>query len=129
MPRGRQQGGGRGRRAGRAGSGGQGSGRRGIPRRYGFRNPPVPSPAPPESGLSIGGSGTGVADKTSTEEKLRAGVDPERCIGCGMCQRVCRYGAVQMIDNKAVIGPDCTGCGICVGECPEEAISLVPVVE
>lgn len=126
MPRGRRQGTRRGRGIGRRG---QGSGRRGIMHRHAFRDSPVPNPAPPESGASIGGYGTGVADKISTEEKLQAAVDSERCIGCGMCQRICRYGAVEIIDNKAVIGPACTGCGMCVGECPEEAITLVSVVE
>lgn len=50
------------------------------------------------------------------------------CIGCGKCQRTCRYGAIKVIDNLAVIDPAlCTGCGECVEGCPTKAITSFTV--
>jgi formate hydrogenlyase subunit 6/NADH:ubiquinone oxidoreductase subunit I len=50
-------------------------------------------------------------------------VDPERCIGCGRCEEVCPYGAVEVIDGNAVIDPAlCHFCFQCVEVCPEGAI-------
>jgi MinD superfamily P-loop ATPase len=53
---------------------------------------------------------------------MSAAIDPERCIGCGTCREVCRYGAVS---EDLVIDPiACEGCGVCVHFCPREAVEL-----
>jgi electron transport complex protein RnfB len=45
------------------------------------------------------------------------------CIGCGICARVCRFGAIKMVDDLPVIDYDrCTGCNECVEKCPRDAI-------
>ncbi len=45
------------------------------------------------------------------------------CIGCKMCERVCEFGAVTVIDNMAHIDPEkCTGCGKCAEKCPKKCI-------
>ena len=58
-----------------------------------------------------------------------AEVDPERCNGNGLCQKVCPVtGAIQIdpaAEGRATVNPAlCTGCGICVAECPEHAIDI-----
>jgi heterodisulfide reductase subunit A len=58
-----------------------------------------------------------------------AEVDPERCSGNGLCQKVCPVtGAIQIdptADGRATVNPAlCTGCGICVAECPDHAIDI-----
>jgi heterodisulfide reductase subunit A len=58
-----------------------------------------------------------------------AEVDPERCTGNGLCQKVCPVtGAIQIdpaADGRATVNPAlCTGCGICVAECPDHAIDI-----
>ncbi len=51
-------------------------------------------------------------------------VDPERCRGCGQCQQVCAFRAVE-VNGRAQVDVDrCMGCGVCVDLCRENALSL-----
>ena len=45
------------------------------------------------------------------------------CIGCKMCEKVCEFDAVKVLDNIAHIDPDkCTNCGKCADKCPRKII-------
>jgi MinD superfamily P-loop ATPase len=56
-------------------------------------------------------------------------IDPERCQGCGVCEQVCRFGAVQSTTDGYCVDPiACDGCAACVYQCPEEAILMAPQV-
>ena len=72
-----------------------------------------------------------------TKEKAKMGtayIDKHRCIGCGVCIKVCDQiaGAISWENTgnergrkKAMINPDkCLGCGACIPECPVQAIRL-----
>ncbi|MBQ2697275.1 MAG: Fe-S cluster domain-containing protein [Clostridia bacterium] len=49
------------------------------------------------------------------------------CCGHGDCVKVCRFGAIQVIDGLAVVDRDkCTGCGTCARTCPKGIIQLRP---
>ncbi len=64
-------------------------------------------------------------------------VDPERCVGCLTCTRVCPFSIPQVVqkDGQNGVGglghaayidtAQCQGCGTCTGECPANAIQLV----
>jgi heterodisulfide reductase subunit A len=66
-----------------------------------------------------------------------AEVDPDKCVGCLTCMRVCPFSIPQVIQlpnrhgvgqlgGAAFIDPaQCQGCGTCTGECPANAIQLV----
>ncbi|MFC1939557.1 CoB-CoM heterodisulfide reductase HdrA2 [Chloroflexota bacterium] len=61
-------------------------------------------------------------------EAIKAIVDPEKCNSCGVCARVCPFGAIE-VDIKAKTGADvitaaCTGCGACAAECRFGAITI-----
>ena len=52
-------------------------------------------------------------------------VDPEKCVGCGECFKVCIYDGLRMKKGKTYIKQDnCLGCGRCEMKCPNKAISI-----
>lgn len=59
-------------------------------------------------------------------------VDPDKCIGCGKCFRVCRFKAVregETAEGESVVTIDplsCEGCGYCSRVCPSDSITNEP---
>ena len=50
-------------------------------------------------------------------------IEQINCISCGICQDVCRFNAISIIDGQYIIAPqDCEGCGYCARVCPTETI-------
>jgi heterodisulfide reductase subunit A len=59
-------------------------------------------------------------------EPLVAIVNENVCVGCGICEAVCPFGALSleggvMRVNEVV----CKGCGSCGSACPSGAISMM----
>jgi MinD superfamily P-loop ATPase len=47
------------------------------------------------------------------------------CIECGLCQSVCRFGAIKRKGEVYAVDPfSCEGCGVCVEFCPARAIDF-----
>ncbi len=55
-----------------------------------------------------------------------AEVDPDACVGCGICADYCHSDAICLTaDNVSVVDKTrCIGCGACAHFCPEDAIRL-----
>ena len=51
-------------------------------------------------------------------------IDLETCIGCGVCEEECTFGAIEVIDGVAVVNEKCTLCGSCVDSCEAGALSI-----
>ena len=50
-------------------------------------------------------------------------IDKNKCIGCGMCEKVCTASAIHVGNNVAVIDDSkCLSCGMCAVNCPRGAI-------
>ncbi|MBA7511910.1 NAD(P)H-quinone oxidoreductase subunit I, chloroplastic [subsurface metagenome] len=75
--------------------------------------------------------------KTITSSGLIAEVNPERCIGCGKCESVCPYNAIELkeaimdfeeislkVSKSFINSAMCKGCGTCAATCPNGAISV-----
>lgn len=52
-------------------------------------------------------------------------IDTEKCSCCGICENLCRYGAIR--DGK-VNSMECEGCRVCYHACPEKAIRLKEIL-
>jgi heterodisulfide reductase subunit A len=66
-----------------------------------------------------------MANKKMSAEALTSVVDEEECIGCGLCEEICSYGAHYLEEGKShTIAALCRGCGACAAECPRRAISM-----
>lgn len=48
----------------------------------------------------------------------------QSCVGCGKCVSTCPFGALSVVNRKAVASAACTMCGACVSVCPMKALSL-----
>lgn len=52
-------------------------------------------------------------------------INPEACVGCGACARLCPSGTIAFDGQRAAIkGTDCICCGHCRAVCPVEAVTL-----
>jgi heterodisulfide reductase subunit A len=66
-----------------------------------------------------------MANKKMRTEALTSVVDEEQCIGCGLCEEICSYGAHYLENSKShTIAALCRGCGACAAECPRRAITM-----
>jgi len=62
------------------------------------------------------------------KSRWHAEVNLDLFTGCGICEEDrCPMGAVNVVGNMATVDPNrCIGCGLCVTTCETEAIRMVP---
>ena len=52
------------------------------------------------------------------------------CIACGLCEKTCKFDAIHVINNVAVIDyTKCKNCTMCAKACPRNAIEPIPTPE
>ena len=52
-------------------------------------------------------------------------IDNDKCIGCGICEKLCPMKNISIKEQKAVSSDSCTMCYRCINKCPRQAITLV----
>ncbi|RZN41634.1 MAG: CoB--CoM heterodisulfide reductase iron-sulfur subunit A family protein [Methanophagales archaeon ANME-1-THS] len=63
-------------------------------------------------------------------EPITSAVNEELCVGCGICESVCPYGAIEVVEvdegkkRARVTGVKCKGCGTCGSSCVKRAIKM-----
>jgi heterodisulfide reductase subunit A-like polyferredoxin len=72
---------------------------------------------------------------TMTTSALVAHVNPDLCVGCLTCVRICPYDVPKIAADLAGVGgilgaaqieaAICHGCGSCASECPAKAIEMM----
>ena len=60
-------------------------------------------------------------------EAIISTIDPVLCVGCGLCEAACTYGALSLHSWRGIMTLNevlCKGCGACSVACPSKAITL-----
>lgn len=80
-------------------------------------------------GGAIKNLGMGCGSRAGKMEMHSAGkpeVSAKKCVGCGMCKKICAHEAITITDKKASIDHNkCVGCGRCIGVCPTDSVKPV----
>ena len=57
--------------------------------------------------------------------KQKPDVDEEKCIGCGLCARLCPMKNLSIVDGKVIPSNHCTLCYRCFSHCPTKALTIL----
>lgn len=58
-------------------------------------------------------------------KKYKVEIDKQKCVGCGLCAKVCAAHNIRLVEYKAeTIIADCMFCGQCTAVCPRRAIEI-----
>jgi heterodisulfide reductase subunit A len=74
---------------------------------------------------------TVLAQEQVAVEPVISQVDPDLCIGCGLCELTCPFGAMRLVQipgkgyRSENIPAYCKGCGVCAAGCPMRAIDMM----
>lgn len=55
----------------------------------------------------------------------RLKINQEKCVGCGLCIKVCPMKNIYLETSKARAKDQCTMCYRCISKCPKQAITLL----
>ena len=71
-----------------------------------------------------------VACANKDKGKAAMSVCSSSCIGCGLCEKECKFDAIHVVNGVAVIDyAKCKGCKLCTKVCPRDAILPIATAE
>ena len=80
-----------------------------------------------ESPICLANCPTGAIGKAEDGTVVQ---DQNKCIGCRMCEKTCKFDAIHVVDGVAKIDYDkCKNCKMCTKACPKGCIEPVPTAE
>lgn len=53
----------------------------------------------------------------------------DACIGCRICEKVCPFNSIKVVDKRPVWEGRCTHCMACISKCPKHAIEFGNVTQ
>ena len=80
-----------------------------------------------QASAAAGRAGILMAKGSVTVEAITSRIQLDKCVGCGLCTKVCPYNAISVDKEKKkaeVVEAACAGCGTCGAECPFGAIEM-----
>jgi heterodisulfide reductase subunit A len=62
-------------------------------------------------------------------EPIVSSVDQADCFGCGICEYLCPYNAIRLVETEKgkkaeTVSASCKGCGLCAAHCPKRTITM-----
>lgn len=63
--------------------------------------------------------------RKSTSYKKKPDIDHEKCIGCGICVKLCPMQNIALENKKAISHDQCTMCYRCFSHCPTKALTIL----
>ena len=86
---------------------------------------PVEHPVTKDTTQSAFCNGVYVACSSRDSGKDTKAVCPVGCTACKLCEKACKFDAIHVVDNLAVIDyQKCTSCAECVKVCPMKTIHI-----
>jgi len=76
---------------------------------------------------AVSRAGTLLSQKEMFGNAIVAVINPESCVGCQGCLKVCPYEAIRYLEDKEICEVNeviCKGCGTCVATCPSGSAQL-----
>lgn len=75
-------------------------------------------------------AGSSLENKTSSWGNMKPVIDPQICVGCERCVKLCPEACMFMKTSKGKRIADldydyCKACGVCAAECPVKAIQMI----
>lgn len=53
----------------------------------------------------------------------------DQCVGCRVCEKVCPFNNIKVVNQKPKWGASCTHCMACIAKCPKKAIEYGNVTQ
>jgi uncharacterized Fe-S center protein len=75
---------------------------------------------------NLGMGCTSRAGKLRQHRTVGLEIDESKCVGCGLCRKVCEMSLPEIVGEKARnISRECMRCPVCMEACPKGAIRLI----